>query len=139
MLPFMYFIAYGKLGYISSARAAVRDCLGVYPHQHVTVSGNGGNSSVSVARLGLEVVQHWLRLLRGRRRGKRRLSGQRVVTTKMIEQLYEETRKCLERSDLDEGLHQFISQHETGATRPPPVTYESLPNSSTLGMGHMSR
>ena len=36
-------------------------------------------------------------------------------------------------------MQHFIAQHETGSEGPPPVTCESLPNSSTLGMGHMAR
>eukprot|EP00090_Calanus_glacialis_P014141 TRINITY_DN2281_c0_g1_i1.p1 TRINITY_DN2281_c0_g1~~TRINITY_DN2281_c0_g1_i1.p1 ORF type:complete len:554 (-),score=87.29 TRINITY_DN2281_c0_g1_i1:284-1945(-) len=55
------------------------------------------------------------------------------------DEVYEDTRKCLESCDLDEGLQHFIAQHETGSEGPPPVTCESLPNSSTLGMGHMAR
>ena len=52
---------------------------------------------------------------------------------------YEDTRQCLESCDLEEGLQQFISQHQTGSEGPPPVTCQSLPNSSTLGMGHMAQ
>jgi len=55
------------------------------------------------------------------------------------DEVYEDTRKCLESCDLEEGLEYFIVQHETGTEGPPTVTCESLPNSSTLGMGHMER
>jgi len=55
------------------------------------------------------------------------------------DQDYEDTRQCLESCDLEEGLQQFISQHQTGSEGPPPVTCQSLPNSSTLGMGHMAQ
>jgi len=55
------------------------------------------------------------------------------------DEVYEETRQCLESCDLEEGVQQFISQHETGIERPPIVTCETLPNSSTLGMGHMTQ
>ena len=53
--------------------------------------------------------------------------------------VYEDTRKCLESCDLDESLQLFIVQHQTGREGPPQVICESLPNSSTLGMGHMAR
>jgi len=55
------------------------------------------------------------------------------------DEVYEDTRKCLESCDLEEALQYFIVQHETGTEGPPTVTCESLPNSSTLGMGHMER
>ena len=57
----------------------------------------------------------------------------------MCVKVYEDTRKCLESCDLEEALQYFIVQHETGTEGPPTVTCESLPNSSTLGMGHMER
>lgn len=55
------------------------------------------------------------------------------------DEMYEDTRQCLEGCDLEEGLKQFIVQQGTGNEKPAPVTCELLPNSSTLGMGHMSR
>ena len=55
------------------------------------------------------------------------------------DEVYEETRKVLEGCDLEEGLQQFILQHETGAERPPEVVWEPLPNSGSQGMGHMGQ
>merc|ERR1719477_169302 len=66
-------------------------------------------------------------------------SGHPVLFTSKYCQDYEDTRQCLESCDLDEGLQQFITQHKTGSEGPPPVTCQSLPNSSTLGMGHMAQ
>ena len=63
----------------------------------------------------------------------------RIMFTSKYCQDYEDTRQCLESCDLDEGLQQFITQHQTGSEGPPPVTCQSLPNSSTLGMGHMAQ
>ena len=55
------------------------------------------------------------------------------------DEVYEETRKVLEGCDLEEGLQQFIQQHETGGEPPSVVSWEPLPNSSSLGMGHLGQ
>jgi len=52
------------------------------------------------------------------------------------DEAYEDTRKVLEATDLDEGIQLFISQHQTGDKKPGSLEPEALPNSSTVGMGH---
>merc|ERR1712223_1100821 len=55
------------------------------------------------------------------------------------DEVYEETRKVLEGCDLDDGVQQFIQQHETGAEPPSIASWEPLPNSGSLGMGHLGQ
>ena len=55
------------------------------------------------------------------------------------DEVCEETRCVLETCDLEEGLQQFIQQHQTGSVAPGEVVWEALPCSSSLGMGHMGQ
>ena len=47
----------------------------------------------------------------------------------------EEVRKTLETSKLDDTIQAFIAEHASGKNRPPPITFDPQPTSSSLGMG----
>jgi len=61
-----------------------------------------------------------------------------ILSTSCVadDQVYEETRQVLEVVDLEDAIDQFITDNQTGTTKPGSQQPESLPNSSTMGMGH---
>ncbi|XP_023332653.1 proline-serine-threonine phosphatase-interacting protein 1 [Eurytemora carolleeae] len=65
-----------------------------------------------------------------------KLSNILSATCVADDEVYEETRVVLEQLDLKECIQLFINQHQTGTSKPGCLQPETLPNSSTIGMGH---